>query len=118
MKKSPIDSITAPANVKKAIYEFVNKSLGDHKKNIKKMIIYGSVARGKVTEDSDVDILVVWNGSALDAMDSLGDIALKILLEHGIDISIHPMTPKHYEYIQKINSHFIRNVERDGIVVA
>ena len=118
MKKSPVDSIKAPVNVKKAIREFVSESLGQYKKNIKKMIIYGSVARGKVTKDSDVDILVVWNGTALDAMDSLGDIALKILLEYGIDISIHPMTPEHYKYINKINTHFIQNVERDGIVVA
>jgi predicted nucleotidyltransferase len=118
MKKSPVDSIKAPANVKNAISDFLSQSLGAHKKNIRKMIIYGSVARGKVTKDSDVDILVVWNGPALDAMDSLGDIALKILLEYGIDISIHPMTPKHYRYITKINTHFIQNVERDGIVVA
>ena len=118
MKNSTVENIKAPTNVKNAIREFVSQSLGEYKKNIKKMIIYGSVARGKVSKDSDVDILVVWNGSALDAMDSLGDIALKILLEYGIDISIHPMTPKHYKYINKINTHFIRNVERDGIVVA
>lgn len=118
MKRLSVDSIKAPSRLKRAIREFVKESVERYRKRIDMMVLYGSVVRGEANEESDIDVLVVWNGTTLDAMDSLGEIALKVLLRYGCDISIHPMSPKHYDYLSKINTHFFRNVAREGIVVA
>ncbi len=118
MKKLSVDSIEAPSRLKRAVQEFVKESVERYRKRIDTMILYGSVVRGEANDDSDIDVLVVWKGTTLDAMDSLGEIALKVLLKHGCGISIHPMSPKHYDYVSGINTHFFRNVAREGIVVA
>ncbi len=31
--------------------------------NAEKVILFGSYARGKVTEDSDIDLVVIWNSN-------------------------------------------------------
>lgn len=118
MKNTSIDTLKVPRLLKKAIQEFVRESVSRYRKSIRKMVLYGSVARGEASKESDIDVLVVWNGTKLDAMDSLGEIALRILLKYGYDVSLHPMTPKHYRYVTKVNTHFIQNVAREGIVVA
>ena len=48
-----------PSNVKNIIDEFIieiNKILG---KRLKKVILYGSYARGDFNEDSDIDIMIL-----------------------------------------------------------
>ena len=44
------------------IKEFVESAKEKYNKNIIKMILFGSYARGNAQEDSDIDILVVWKG--------------------------------------------------------
>ena len=118
MRAFTLDSLEIPSQLRTAIQDFIGESLDKYKRNIIRMVLYGSVARGDAVESSDVDLLVVWDGSALEAMDALGEIALRILLDYGLDISIHPMTPEHFDHVKRINTHFIRNIYREGIAVA
>lgn len=51
------------------VLEFVNVALEKYGEKIKRIILFGSVARGEAKENSDVDILVV------------GDVSLEELYE-------------------------------------
>ncbi|MEA1870520.1 MAG: nucleotidyltransferase domain-containing protein, partial [Euryarchaeota archaeon] len=56
---------------------------------IKKVILYGSYARGEATKDSDIDVLVVVDDSLdSEVRRSLSDIIFDILLEKGELISV------------------------------
>jgi predicted nucleotidyltransferase len=98
----------------KALKEFVRRAKGRYGDKIKKIILFGSYARGEYAEESDIDVLVV----GYVTLDELIDIAFPILLEHGVYISPHDMTPEYYEYLGKEGSGLLKNIQREGEVYA
>ena len=83
---------------------------------IKRVILYGSHARGEATKDSDVDVLVLTDSSLdpSEVRDSLSDILYDIILEEGELISVVAVPEEHYE---NYNSPFMLNVKKEGMVV-
>ena len=82
---------------------------------IKKVILYGSHARGEATKDSDIDVLVVVDDS-LDPSEvrrSLSDIIFDILLEKGELISVIAVPES---FFVSYNSPFLLNVEDEGVI--
>ncbi len=79
----------------------INKLRINEKYNIKKMGIFGSVARGEATELSDVDILVEFEKPiGLDFV-ILGD-ELEELLGVKVDlVTPEAIKPKMFEYIKR-----------------
>ncbi len=69
------------------IKEHLKKRYGDE---IIKVILYGSHARGKATEDSDIDVLVVIDDKLdpKDVENYLNDLLFEILLNEGELVSI------------------------------
>ena len=82
---------------------------------IKKIILYGSYVRGEVTGDSDVDILVLVDGSLnpFEVRESLSDLLFDILLEEGEPISVIAV-PEHL--FENYNSPFMLNVKNEGVI--
>ena len=68
---------------RKQIKEFVRRALERYRDEIEEIILFRSVARGDGKEDSDVDILVIWQGDKLEGLGILKDIAMDVLLEYG-----------------------------------
>lgn len=108
-----------PKNVNKEIQEFikqVKKLLGIR---LKKIILYGSYARGDYNKQSDVDIMILTDLSFEEIeeyRDKISDIAYDIELNTGIILS--PVIKN----IEKYNSrvHFVpfyKNVEKEGVVL-
>jgi predicted nucleotidyltransferase len=83
---------------------------------IRKVILYGSHARGEATKDSDVDVLVLVDQSLdpREVEDSLSDLLYDIILEEGELISVVTVSEEHYE---NYNSPFMLNVKKEGMVV-
>ncbi len=83
---------------------------------IKRVILYGSHARGEATEDSDVDVLVLTDPALnpAEVRDSLSDLLYDILLEEGELISVVAVSEERFE---NYNSPFMLNVKREGMVV-
>ena len=81
-----------------------------------RLILYGSHARGEETEDSDIDLIVLFEdkSSAKNARKMLSDLAYKIELEHDEYISPLPMAELDY---QKGKSPFFLNVKREGVLI-
>lgn len=81
---------------------------------VKKVVLYGSRARGDARRGSDWDVAVFMKGvvSASEAS-MVSHIGSDLFFDHGWNI--HPVTlPARREHE---DSHFLRNMRRDGITV-
>jgi hypothetical protein len=89
-----------PHKVEVALGDFQRRLLELFPGETSQLILYGSYARGEVTPDSDVDVVVVvkWESEQLPdgtyltwfgdpAWNQIIDVALDVLLEHGVYIS-------------------------------
>lgn len=108
-----------PINIKDIIDEFIENVNKVLESRVKKIILYGSYARGDYNKQSDVDIMILTDLSFKeieDYRDKISDIAYDIELDTGIILS--PIIKN----IEKYNSRvsfvpFYKNVEREGVVL-
>jgi predicted nucleotidyltransferase len=80
-----------------------------------KVVLYGSHVRGEATRDSDIDLLVLVDGSLnpFEVRESLSDLLFDIILEEGELISVIAIPENLFE---NYNSPFILNVKKEGLV--
>jgi len=92
---------------------FLHERYGD---GIKRVILYGSHARGEATEDSDVDVLVLTDSSLnpSEVRASLSDLLYDIILEEGELVSVVAIPEEHFE---NYSSPFTVNVKKEGMIV-
>lgn len=92
----------------------VLKRLGE---GIDSIILYGSMARGEATKDSDIDILVI--GRDKNSWEKVSEIAYEIDFENKFEtfITIVFLTRDEFERGIKAGSPFIRNVIREGVIL-
>ena len=108
-----------PNNVNEEIQKFINevkKILGDR---LKKVILYGSYARGEYNKKSDVDIMILTDLSfeeIEDYRDKISDAAFEIELKTGIILSPVVKNIEKYNTRRKFVP-FYKNVEKEGVVL-
>lgn len=108
-----------PGVINSTIYLFsqqMAKIFGSH---LKKIIVYGSYARGDYQEHSDVDVMVLVDLSEKEIKkteNDVYDIAFEIEMNTGIDISPIIKNEAQYEYWADTLP-FYRNVREEGVVV-
>lgn len=94
----------------------VKRVMGDE---LRKVIVYGSYARGDCNENSDVDVMVLTSLTEEDITEveyKLYDIAFDFLMEYGVDISVIVKNEEHFKYWLGALP-FYDNVEREGVVI-
>ncbi len=101
----------------KALQEFLKIAKEKHGDKIEKIILFGSLARGEATEESDIDILVITSGNRFEMQKNLSGIAVDILLKTGEYISAKAVSTEEYSFMKKINTGFYRNIAKEGVVV-
>ncbi|MBI4551844.1 MAG: nucleotidyltransferase domain-containing protein [Candidatus Latescibacteria bacterium] len=81
---------------------------------LKKVILYGSWARGEATDESDIDVLLVLEGTVRPGkeIDRIIDIITEINLNYGVVLSVYPIAEKDYA---TVNSPLLMNVRKEGI---
>ena len=95
----------------KIAHEFANAINSD---NIVRIILFGSVARGDDTEDSDIDILIV--SDYWEEIDSIiTDVVGDIVLDQQELISPHIMSVERFNNTKDYS--FLTNVLEDGVVL-
>ncbi|MCI8961556.1 MAG: nucleotidyltransferase domain-containing protein [Clostridia bacterium] len=110
-----------PDNVKKVINEFiikVNNILGSR---VKKIILYGSYARGDFNKSSDIDIMILTDltdDEIVEYRSKISDIAYDIEYDNEFDITLSPLIKN----IDKFNYWlealpFYMNVQREGVIL-
>lgn len=92
------------------IAEGAQEMLGD---SLRKLILYGSVARGEEDEESDVDIFAVVGRE--EEKEELEDLAFEIGLEYGVPVT--PIVKTEGEYLALKDSIYGREVRRTGEIV-
>jgi len=89
----------------------LRKALGSR---LKKVILYGSRARGDDSSDSDYDILAIVDEVTKDIDALIDEVAGEILYEHSAVFSVIPMNEERFD---KDYDPFLMNVHREGIVL-
>lgn len=101
----------------KAVKSFVRKIKKEHREEVVEIILYGSYARGEADTDSDVDILIIWEGDLSEGREYTAKLATEALMEHDVILSPKVISRENYEAMEESEVPFIENVEREGIRV-
>lgn len=96
--------------------EKIEKIYGSH---LKKIILYGSYARGDFREDSDIDIMILLDISDVELKTystELSYMTFDFNLDNGVDIKPIAKSEQHFKKWM-INYPFYNNINREGIVL-
>jgi predicted nucleotidyltransferase len=82
------------------------------------MILYGSAARGEMTQDSDIDLLVVLDRKVNTAIEEkIYDLAYDLDLEHGVMLGVLVEPREFWESDLARAMPLKQNVDREGIKI-
>lgn len=85
--------------------------------HIKKVILYGSYARGDFDKDSDIDIMILVDFDDLKMCeDKIIDLTYDFNLEHGTEIMPVVQNINHFEHWKNAYM-FYNNVSREGVPI-
>lgn len=108
-----------PNNVKKIINDFLNKVEEVLGNRLRKIILYGSYARGDYNKSSDIDIMILTdlNDEEIEKYrETISDIAFDMELETGFIIS--PLIKNIEKYNDRIDViPFYMNVNKEGVIL-
>ena len=87
--------------------------------HIRKMIMYGSRARGDAAEDSDLDLVALVDIKTDELERLLDDIAYKVMWDHDFRpiISLKVFAEDRFLYAANKGRSFYRNVQKEGIII-
>ena len=106
-------------DLRKMLLELEEKLQRVYGNKLKAVILYGSVARGTATEESDIDIMVLVDGTAQELRtfeDQLSDVSTDISIKYFKVFSIIDIS--YQEYMQWMNTlPFYKNVSQEGVVL-
>lgn len=111
-----------PKKIKNIIKEFVkqiNNLLGDR---IKKVILYGSYARGDYKDNSDIDIMILTDltdEEIIEYREQVSNIAFDIEFENDFDITISPLIKNinKFEFWKNVLP-FYMNIQKEGVILS
>jgi predicted nucleotidyltransferase len=100
--------------IKNILEEFKGEIEKLYGTRLKKVILYGSWARGDATDESDIDLLIVLEGKIVPGaeIDRTIDIITEINLKYDVLLSVYPISEQDYSVI---NSPLLINVRKEGI---
>ena len=88
-------------------------------KNLRKVILYGSYARGDYNDNSDVDtmVLTTLTDSEIEKVETkIFDLAFDYEMEYGIEISVVVKNEEHFNYWLGALP-FYNNIQKEGILL-
>lgn len=101
----------------KILQELVRGILSVMQENVVQIILYGSVARGDQTEESDVDVALLVNGSLNPEMEErLSDFIVDMDLKYDKVFSVIDINMDKFTEWENVLP-FYQNVKKEGIVL-
>ena len=88
-------------------------------KNLKKVILYGSYARGDYRENSDIDIMILTTLTDEEIEqneNAIFDLAFDFQMKYGLDISVILKNEEHFNYWLGALP-FYNNIQKEGVVL-
>lgn len=96
--------------------EEIKKIYGEH---LRKIVLYGSYARGDFTADSDIDIMILLDLSDQDLKAysrELSYMTYDFNMEHELDIK--PMAKSEAHFMKWVTNYpFYSNVNKEGVIL-
>ena len=110
-----------PKTIDNIIQEFVEEVKKVMGKRVKKIILYGSYARGDYNDNSDIDIMILTDLSDKEIIEyrsKVSDIAFDIEFDNDFDVMLSPIVKN----IDKFNYWlealpFYMNVKKEGVIL-
>ncbi len=110
---------TMPENAKNLVNEFINQVkeiLGEH---LKRVILYGSYARGDFQDNSDIDIMFLTDFEGEEIIkwrNKIVEVAYNIEFDNNFYIDFSPLVKNINDYNTRIEFvPFYMNVQKEGI---
>ena len=103
--------------IEQILKEFKQQIARLYGQRLRKVVLYGSYARGQANDEhSDIDLAVVLSGSVdpCEEIERMADIFTDLNLEHDVLIALYPVSESDYD---KIDSPLLMNVRKEGIPV-
>ncbi|MCI8833212.1 MAG: nucleotidyltransferase domain-containing protein [Clostridia bacterium] len=108
-----------PLNISKAINEFLVEANNMFGNRAKKIILYGSYARGDFNKNSDIDIMILTDltdDEIVEYSEKIWDFAYDIELENNVILSILIKNIDKFNYWLEALPFYI-NVQNEGVVL-
>jgi len=101
------------------ILEFRRRLPADLERRLRRLIVFGSRAKGEAAEDSDLDIIALVDEKSSEIEEKLGDILYQLMWDHDFKpmISLKVFSESQYQGALKRGFSFYRNVEKEGVSV-
>lgn len=84
-------------------------------KEIKKVILFGSVARGIDRKKSDIDILILTTGDRFKLKRRLMDLVFDYFSKFKVYVSLKVIFTEDYDRLS--NTHFISEIKNNGVEI-
>lgn len=101
---------------RKALAEYVRRVVAYEKDNLLQIILFGSVARGTATPDSDIDVLVLLKEKRKTDEREIAGITVDVEWDLDFDANAYIM-PIVMSASHIVNSALEKNISRDGVVL-
>jgi hypothetical protein len=102
-------------NMDKKLELFINSLKSEFKGNLRKIILFGSRARGDYDDESDYDFILIFNMLNPKIRKRLDDMIVDILIESGIVITDFALTEEQLSEMRY--EPFIINAIKEGVVL-
>jgi predicted nucleotidyltransferase len=89
-----------------------------HPGKVRSVLLFGSVARGEDHPESDIDVLVIWDGEHREGLHEMVRVAYPLLLDTGEYVSVKILTPLELERGQAQGNPFVEAVLAEGRPIA
>ncbi|MGQ9825080.1 MAG: nucleotidyltransferase domain-containing protein [Desulfotomaculales bacterium] len=104
----------SPAQIKRIINEFGNQIKRRLGKNLLDIRLFGSVARGTFTPESDIDVLLVVQDESRQIRDAVIETAVEINLKHDVVIAPIIMSKDRYAGALFRETLFYKSLQEEG----
>jgi len=101
------------------VLEFKNRLTQEALKQVKRLIVFGSRAKGEATEDSDLDLIALVDEFTPQLEEQLEDVAYQVMWDHDFKPIISLKVFQETSYADALGKgySFYRHVETEGIAV-
>ncbi len=99
-----------------ALSKFTSVVAGKLSGKLQKIVLYGSKARGDFHADSDIDVLVLVDGT-IDSQtrDVISEASCETLLDYDVLLSTNTLNVDELEKLRQLGAKFVEHVESEGV---
>jgi predicted nucleotidyltransferase len=97
-----------------AFSDRIKKTLGN---NVRRMILFGSKARGTSGINSDIDVLILVNNVTRTLKDQIFDVTANINLEYDVVVSPIIVTTDIYQKPEYRETYFYKATQEEGYIL-